>query len=482
MMRGHSLRRSGLLIMFAAFVAGMGTAGAWFWSERAWQNHLNRSFLQGITIYEALRTGSPAPAGIAIKPLPNNERILAEDGEFARIPSAPRPSFVTNLSIFTGAGDPVSGQVVSIGIVSDSLHYAVSQLPTQEAQPTAQKFANVTRLLATYCSETILYASLGDGRWWQIDGNNAWGCSQTPNDLRLFAVIAAGVILAVIGTFISDTSSYFDHFANALRTRRRLGGPASYSASGPKELRDIVLAVNSYLRAEREQLAQRALILSGVSHDLGTPATRLRLRCALIEDQSLRTKMEGDIDSMTGMIESALIYTRAELSAEEPRQMSLSSLVEAIVDDYRDMGSPVTLLTQQNHPVAGGRSVFSAHSGQGTLSYTQSVLATVRPISMGRAISNLIDNALKYGRRAVVELVATADTAVIVIEDAGSGMSVREMEDVIAPFKRGANTSTTQGSGLGLTIVAAVAMQHGGRLYFENGATGLRACLEISRV
>ena len=70
-------------------------------------------------------------------------------------------------------------------------------------------------------------------------------------------------------------------------------------------------AVNSYLENEREQLSKRAIVLSGVSHDLGTPATRLRLRAALIKERDLCEKLEADIDSMTEMIESVLTYTRA---------------------------------------------------------------------------------------------------------------------------------------------------------------------------
>lgn len=85
------------------------------------------------------------------------------------------------------------------------------------------------------------------------------------------------------------------------------------------------------------------MVLSAVSHDLGTPATRARLRIALIEDEELREKLERDIDQMTHMIDSILNYTRSELSAERPRRLSLRALISAIVDDYQDLGHPVTL-------------------------------------------------------------------------------------------------------------------------------------------
>ena len=74
-----------------------------------------------------------------------------------------------------------------------------------------------------------------------------------------------------------------------------------YDTNGPKELLEIVGAVNDYLQFERDQLSNRAIILSGVSHNLGTPATRLRLRASLIQDDAIRNKLEGDIDLMTAV-------------------------------------------------------------------------------------------------------------------------------------------------------------------------------------
>jgi signal transduction histidine kinase len=106
---------------------------------------------------------------------------------------------------------------------------------------------------------------------------------------------------------------------------------------------------------------------------------------------------------------------------------------------------------------------------------------TARPILLQRALTNLVDNALKYGRRAVVRLEASAERAVITVEDEGSELTVAEIQEVLAPFQRGANSSAIDGFGLGLTIVATVAEQHGGTLRFDQGSQGLRASLDIQR-
>ncbi|WP_421703702.1 sensor histidine kinase [Aliiroseovarius sp.] len=481
MSRGLRLKTLGVVLILACFATALGTTWLWFSSTRAWQAHLTRSYVTGVALYETLRLGTAPPEGIVVTALNAENAGLASQGAFVRLPAIPAPAFVTNVSIKGPGRDPVSGESLTLGIVSNNLQYAVSELVSNEGQPAAQKFGNVTRLLATYCSEPIMFARMGTQPWVRVDGRGVWGCGVAPRDLRLAAVLVALVALAIFATLVRDNSAHFERFARALNNHRRLGGPQSYEAQGPEELRDIVQAVNSYLEHERAQLSKRATVLSGVSHDLGTPATRLRLRTALIKEAELREKLEADIDSMTEMIESVLTYTRAELNEETPRSLSLTSLVEALVADYQDLDRPVSIRAPERVMVEGGRSVFAASQGHATLPEAQRILVTARPVSLKRAISNLIENALKYGRRASVELTATPDHAIIVVEDEGSGMSAEDIEAVVAPFKRGENTQAIDGFGLGLTIVATVAEQHGGSLHFESGRHGLRACLEICR-
>ena len=287
--------------------------------------------------------------------------------------------------------------------------------------------------------------------------------------------------MGIMITLALNLSSDFTAFAHQLRNRRRVGGPTRYDAKGPQELRDIVTAVNSYLEVERDQLASRAAVLSGVSHDLGTPATRLRLRAALIPDRELRQKFERDIDSMTDIIESVLTYTNAEMNSEAPRRLSLTSLVEAVVADYQDIGRPVTLAESKDVIVQGGRSIFMSRQGQGIVPFENDIIVFARPVSLQRAITNLIDNGLKYGRRAHISMEASAETAVIVIEDEGTQTSAREIEALMDPFQRGENTATIDGHGLGLTIVATIAKLHGSSLEFEDGSRGVAARLEIQR-
>ncbi|SHE35005.1 Signal transduction histidine kinase [Ruegeria intermedia] len=475
------LRSLGWVWAIGAFAAGLLAAGLWFASARNWDRYLTRAYAAGFSVYENLRTGRGALPDITIKPLSPQAAQLAEAGEFEQLPGLQGRRFVTHLSILTDSSAPLGGRELTLAVMSDRLVYPVSDIVAGSDQTGPQKMGNLTRLLATYCSEPVLIARYGRGDWQQLDGTRVWGCRAAPADLRLPAILVAVVALAAILTSIGNATDSFARFAQALRDRRRHGGPESYETAGPAELRDIVSAVNDYLQDERAQLEKRATVLSGVSHDLGTPAARVRLRAALIPDPVLREKLESDVDQMTGMIESVLTYTRSELSVEEPRQISLTSLVESLVADYQDMDLPVNLQQIAPVEVEGASSLFMSRRGHASLPESRRILVMARPISLRRALTNLIDNALKYGRHARVSLETDAETATVIVEDKGTDLTVADIEALMAPFRRGSNTGSSDGFGLGLTIVATVAEQQGGSLLFEEGEQGLRARFTILR-
>jgi signal transduction histidine kinase len=245
----------------------------------------------------------------------------------------------------------------------------------------------------------------------------------------------------------------------------------------------MITAINAHREIEGTSLSKRAMFLSGISHDLGTPAARLRLRTALIEDDELRQKMDADIDRMTGMIQSVLDYTQSEMNVEKPRKMSLLSLVDSVVADFQDAGYPVTL-QEQTVKTISTRTIFSNSkptSLRGARLNTNKLIVMGQPLSLQRAISNLIDNALKYGRKAIVSIKASSEIAEIHIDDFGVGISEDELACLTAPFKRGENVTHIKGFGMGLTVASTIAEQHGGSLHFRNKSNGLRATLTIAR-
>ncbi len=476
-----SLRRGGMILGVGAFLAGMAAASVWLVSSAKWQAHLDRAALAGAALYEALQRDGAGPVGTQITVLAPLDQALAGRGQFDRISGMPRPALVTHASILPGAAAPGTTVALTLAVVSEDLRYPLAGLTTHPDQTPAETLSALTRVMASYCSDPVLFAKAGIGPWRRVEGADLWGCDAAPRDLRMGAVVLAVIALAVLWSFVANTAAQFAGFARELGNRHRIGGPETYDSDGPQELREIVAAVNDHLVQERDRLAKRAAVLSGVSHDLGTPATRLRLRAALVADAGLRAKFEADIDQMTGIIESVLTYTRAEMDAEAPREIALESLIDSIVADYQDTGRPVSLRSPDRVVVQGGPSLFMSARGQGAVPGDRQVIVMARPIALTRAITNLVDNALKYGRRATVGLETDADGATITIEDEGTDTTVEDIERLMAPFKRGENTGAIHGYGLGLTIAATVAAQHGGALGFQPGARGLIARIRIRR-
>jgi two-component system, OmpR family, osmolarity sensor histidine kinase EnvZ len=404
----------------------------------------------------------------------------------ADLASAAQGARVTALTLrengADGPGQP--GEVrVQLQILSETLQYPVGDL----GSGAYAGMAILSRKMARLCSDAVMLVRVGDNPWARVESPVHWTCAAQPRDLRLWALaIIAGALVILLG-HSRDTAGSFRDFARALSARTRPGQTEDFLLTGPDELRQTVAAVNAHLAEERARLSRRAMVLSGVSHDLGTPATRLRLRAAMIGDNDLRAKFETDIDRMTSMIESVLTFTRAEMGAEPERELSLLALVETVVAEYQDIGRPVTFQPPEPARVPPQGSVFGAARGRGAAVLDgRRVLITGRPLALERALGNLIDNALKYGRRAQVTLQATSDQVAIEVQDEGRALTPDALARLTDPFARGANVLEADGTaiagfGMGLTIVSTIAAQHGGSLQFDARPQGLCARLVIPR-
>lgn len=481
MRRFWSMRNLGAFWAISAFLIGLFSTWLWLDSQSKWRAHLAQAYTSGVVLFGAMQTGSLPPEGTSYESATFERRNLAASGSLAKLAKLVRPDFTNNIFMERRGAPGTLNQDFTVLIISSGDALRFSGIQSREHASSAEQMGEITRWLASTCSNATLFTRIGGADWLQFQGDAVWGCAAAPHDLRVLAAVLALVALGSILTQVANSTAHFHNFARVLNTRRRIGGPEAYATKGPAELGEIVGAVNTYLRSERAQLAKRATVLSGVSHDLGTPATRLRLRTALIQNDDLRDKFDADIDRMTGIIESVLTYTRSELNAEESHEVSLTSLVEAVVADYQDMGQPVELLEITSAPLRTSGSLFMSKRGKIVVPEMRRVLVQARPVSLHRALSNLIDNALKYGRRARVSLTATSQNAVISVEDEGNDYTDAMLADLMAPFKRGANASAIEGFGMGLTIVATIAEQHGGDLSFEQGRHGLRANLKILR-
>ncbi len=231
--------------------------------------------------------------------------------------------------------------------------------------------------------------------------------------------------------------------------------------SGPAEVRKVTRAFNDMQRRIQRFVEDRTQMIAAISHDLGTPITRMRLRAEFIEDEEQRQKMLADLDDMEKMTLSALSFVRGD-SAHEPQAMvDLRTVLRRISDDANDMGHTVTLDVGKD-PVPFG----------------------CRPVALRRAIGNLVENAIRYGRQAHLTLQETASAVLISIDDEGPGIAEDRLEDVFKPFHRLENSRNreTGGTGLGLTVARTIVRAHGGGIALINrDAGGLRVRVTLPR-
>ncbi|NVO22850.1 sensor histidine kinase [Donghicola mangrovi] len=452
-------------------LAGLVTGAVWANTQNAWERHLDRADYTGRQIYGALVNGAPMPSDVTA----------------TQIDAPPQGrGRVTEASILTGETEDWGGARLLVQVHDPQLAYTLNDLPPSSTPP--ERLGAMTRKMARLCGNPTLYARPDGRSWIKVTAPSVWSCESAPNDMRLPLGLAFILALVSLLTRSSEVTGRLGRLARIFSSSQG-GGTTMLPLEGPSELNEIADALNTSITREREALEKRAEALSAISHDLGTPAARLKLRTALIDDPTLRTKMEGDIDQMIAMVEGVLSFTRTELDAEPAQQISLTALVETIVDDYEDLGRRVSLGGVVTGQTETQHSLFGVTPGVGVLNEhpivlreAQRVLVMARPLALQRAITNLVENALNYGRRATLRIESHAAEVSVLVEDAGGGaVSAAEMADLIAPFRRGANAGRAAGNGLGLSIVQTVARQHNGSLSFEEGPEGLVARLTLRR-
>jgi two-component system osmolarity sensor histidine kinase EnvZ len=253
---------------------------------------------------------------------------------------------------------------------------------------------------------------------------------------------------------------------NQVRAIRRLAGAAEafglgrdagpIRPEGASEVRRAATAFNRMQERIRRFLQQRTEMLAGVSHDLRTPLTRLRLALAMLpQTEELRqdlAEMNGDVDEMERMISGYLAFARGE-GAEQARPTDLGAVLEDVAVSARRAGANVTLDVMEK------------------------LVLPLRPDAARRAITNLVDNARRHAR--LVALAArplTERTVQVTVDDDGPGIAPERREGVFRPFASGASG----GTGLGLTIARDIVRAHGGEIVLEDSPLGgLRARIQL---
>ncbi|AOZ02306.1 two-component sensor histidine kinase [Cupriavidus sp. USMAHM13] len=222
--------------------------------------------------------------------------------------------------------------------------------------------------------------------------------------------------------------------------------------NGPIELARAARAFNALSDRIAQFVAERVQILAAISHDLQTPITRMKLRAEMAEDSEERRKMMSDLGEIQTLVQEGLAYARtAGGEGEKASRIDLGSLVESLVYDYQDTGKAVSLVEN-----AGGALV-------------------TRPNTLRRVLTNLVDNAIKYGGGAAeLSVRRDRDVVIIAVMDRGGGIPEDKLEAVLQPFVRleASRNRETGGTGLGLAIAHQLALAMGGSLKLRNREGG----------
>jgi signal transduction histidine kinase len=239
-------------------------------------------------------------------------------------------------------------------------------------------------------------------------------------------------------------------FAEAAKRFYQSAGVVPVAESGPREVRALASAFNDMQRRIARLIDDRTQALAAVSHDLKTPITRLRFRVDDIADPAVRQAAQADLDDMERMLDQTLAFLRGDRADEEIKPVDLRAILETVTGDLSDAGRPVTLTGSASAILPGRR------------------------LALKRAFGNLIDNALKYGGRAMIRAEDAPDAVTVVIEDEGPGIPEADHERALAPFVRlePSRNQETGGFGLGLTIAHAIISGHKGALMLANRPEG----------
>ena len=283
--------------------------------------------------------------------------------------------------------------------------------------------------------------------------------SSTPYIFLMWMIGSSLVLFAIAIIFMRNQIRPIRRLAIAARSFGMGRGSSEIKPSGAKEVRQATQAFRQMRERISRQFAQRTEMLAGVSHDLRTPLTRMKLQIEMLERTPETRELQDDIQEMERMIDGYLTFARGE-GSESLSKINLASLIEEIISTERRDGSLINFVNKS-------KTIKSV---------------TLRPQAIKRAITNLIINSKKYAETVKVEFEYNSEHAIITIDDNGPGIKPEHRDDVFKAFFRldPSRNTDTGGTGLGLTIAKDIIQSHGGDLLLSEASLGgLRATITL---
>ena len=267
----------------------------------------------------------------------------------------------------------------------------------------------------------------------------------TSSSARIFGLwitVPAFIMIIISLIFLKNQTRPITALAKAAEKFGKGEEIEEFKPSGASEIRQAGFEFDRMRKRILRHLNQRSEMLSGISHDLRTPLTRMKLQSAFIKDKDISSKLVEDINEMEKMLNEYLQFTSSSY-IEKDEMFNLSELIKEIVEKYNNQNISINII--------------------------QRIYLNGRKNLIKRCINNLIDNALKYGKKVNVELSKKNVNIFIKIEDDGPGIPEKEYENVFKPFYKidKGRAETKSSVGLGLSIASDIIRSHGGNIKLE---------------
>ena len=263
-------------------------------------------------------------------------------------------------------------------------------------------------------------------------------------------MVGTSLLLFAIATiFMRNQVRPIQRLATAVDNFGKEREDSDFKPEGSTEIRQAAAAFNLMRERIQRTISQRTEMLAGISHDLRTPLTRMKLQLAMTGDSPEMNDLRSDVKEMETMVEEYLAFARGEV-AEKVQNSNLSNILHDVVNKVQPDKAQVTLKTKQG------------------------LMVPLKPNGFKRAITNIINNAIVYGEKVDIAVIKLPAAILIQIDDDGPGIPTEDRENVFKPFHRldSARNPDSGGSGLGLTIARDVVRAHGGDIIIENSSMG----------
>lgn len=303
----------------------------------------------------------------------------------------------------------------------------------------------------------VISVELSDGTWLNFAAPYIRSLSLLSWDVIASLALTALVVLALSMWAVRRVTRPLETFTAAVERLSVDVHAPPLAETGPREVRRAIVAFNTMQRRIRRYVDDRIQTVAAISHDLRTPITRLRLRAETVDDPKTRRAIVANLEEMEKMIFATLNMGRQEADVESRAVVDLAEMLRKIAAETPPKGA--VRVTGAKH-----------------LPYL------CRPVAIGRCIGNLIDNAIKYGRRARVDLSEADGRVRIAVEDSGPGIPEAERETVFRPFYRldGAGKGPEAGVGMGLAVARTIARAHGGDVSLRGREEGSGLVAELN--